>query len=523
MAQLTYRANLSAAEFPFISRFGGRTVIIPGPDQNFNRQVQSQNDSDKDVGIPQIYYCHNVMPTGQGFQSIGYESRVQGLPDVSNIFQEIKVREDSTGQKAYLSAAPDRFYLCANETLGYTSQLTTYWDGSSNISLPTNLNEIQITFAHVGGITYLYLENLYCLVYSFTNSRLESVSLSGLTASQILGLTESNGYLIAYSTNAVAWSSTIDPTDFVPSLQTGAGGGNVEGIQGNITCAAPTANGFTVYTAQNAVSVLYTGNARYPFQFSPCQGSGGVESLERVAYEADIGYNYAYTTKGFQILRSKTSDTIFPDLTDFIAGQLFEDFDETNLEFSYQTLLAPMQKKLVLVASRYFVISYGVESLTHAIVYDTVQKRFGKLRIPHVDCFEYDLLSETVSDIPKKSIAFLAADGSISVVNFAVALTNRTGVALFGKYQYVRSKRMQLQSATFENPIEHVGQFNCWCLKSDNGKTVSETIEGTVMNSDTDIIQYGFGAPDGQNISLLAIGTFNLNTIELILNPTSTS
>lgn len=520
--QLTYRANLSSAQFPFISSTHGRTVIVPGPDQNFNRQIQSQNDTDRDVGIPQLYYCHNVLPNGQGYQSVGYETRVQGITDTSDIFQMIKVRNDSVGLKAYLAVCPEGFHVCTNETLGYTAYLTQYWDGAALQSLPTNLDSLQVTSAHVNGLTYLYIQNNYCLVYSFTNSRLELTTLTSLTATSILGLTESNGYLIAYSTNAVAWSSTIDPTDFTPSLQTGAGGGNVEGIQGNITCAAPTANGFTVYTAANAVSVLYTGNARYPFQFSPCQGSGGVESLERVAYEADIGFNYAYTTKGFQILRAKSSDTVFPDLTDFIAGQLFEDFDEGTLEFSYQTLLSPMQKKMVLIASRYLVISYGVDSLTHAIVYDTVQKRYGKLKYTHVDCFEYDLLSETISDIPKKSIAFLGADGFIAVVNFAISIPGRIGCAIFGKYQYVRSKRMQLQNATFESPTMHTAQFACYDMKSDDGKTISEIITGDELVRSTGHIQYGFGSPDGNNHSLCVIGSFALNTIELILNPTST-
>jgi len=521
MAQIVYRGNLSAASFPFISTFGGRTVIVPGQDNTFNRQVQSQGDLDKDVGIPQIYYCHNVLPNENGFQSVGYEEKIHPT-DITGLTQMFKVRDDSYngGSKAYLALSPDSFFLCLDETLGYTSELTQYWNGSTLVDLPSNLSELQITIAHVAGISYIYVESLYCLVFSFSNLRLELTTLTSLTASAILGLTESNGYLIAYSSNAVAWSSTIDPTDFTPSLQTGAGGGNVEGIQGVITAAAPTSVGFTVYTAANAVSVLYTGNSRYPFQFSPCQGSGGVESLERVAYEADIGYNYAYTTKGFQILRAKTSDTVFPALTDFLAGQYFEDFNDTTLEFSYQNLLVPMQKKIVLIAARYLVISYGIESLTHAIIYDTVQKRFGKLKIDHVDCFEYDLLSETVSDIPKKSIAFLQSSGRVVVVNFAVGFTNRNGTIILGKYQYVRSKLLQLQEAEFENPAVG-GSFTVTCMTSYDGKNTDEYNTGFVLHSGANIGAYGFGAPQGINHSLCCQGAFNLTTVELKFNPTS--
>ena len=72
MGQITYRANLSAKAFPFISDNWGRTVITAGPDNTFNRQVSSAEDLDRDAGIPQIYYCHNVMPFAQGFQSVSY-------------------------------------------------------------------------------------------------------------------------------------------------------------------------------------------------------------------------------------------------------------------------------------------------------------------------------------------------------------------------------------------------------------------------------------------------------------------
>ena len=75
MAQITYRANLSAKSFPFISDNWGRTVIVPQYDNTFNRELSSQEDSDRDVGIPQAYYMHNVMPTAQGFQSVGWRDR----------------------------------------------------------------------------------------------------------------------------------------------------------------------------------------------------------------------------------------------------------------------------------------------------------------------------------------------------------------------------------------------------------------------------------------------------------------
>jgi hypothetical protein len=513
MTQQVYRGNLSSAFFPFVSEFQGRTVIVGGSDNNFNRQLQSSADLDKDIGIPQLYYCHNVLPNGNGIQSVGYEQRIPASTIITNpqVRQAFSVRDDALGRKAYMMVGATHFQFVENEVFGYGIAVS-----GTSLGIP-DLSVATITTAHVAGTTYIYVANVGCFKYDFSLANLVSVPLTGLSPTNIIGLTESYGYLIAYSTNATAWSSVINPTDFVPSLQTGAGGGSVEGIKGNITCCSPTSNGFTVFTETNAVSVLYTGNSRYPFQFSPCTGSGGVTSLERVTYEADSGYNYVYTSKGFQVIQSKSAQTVFADLTDFIAGQYFEDFDETTNSLVYSVLSTPLKKKLSLIAARYLVISYGIQELTHALVYDVVQKRFGKLKFTHTDCFEYELLSDVVSDVPKKAIAFVQADGKVSVVNFAVAFTNRSGVALLGKYQYVRSRHIQLQTVDLEN-VTPGGVLEVFDWVSYDGKNADDKITGTILASSRNTNTYGFGSPAGLNHTLCIKGCFNMATIELAFN-----
>jgi hypothetical protein len=521
MAQVAYRGNLSSAYFPLVSRFHGRTVIVPGSDNNFSRQLQSSADLDKDIGIPQVYYCHNVMPTGQGYLSVGYEQRVAAVDGTNKgITQEITMRDDNYvgGSKGYFMVSPGGFYYVLNETAGYAGMASQYWDGAALQNFPS-LAGIQITRAHVNGKTYIYIAGVGCFYWDFANQRFVIQTLTGLTASAIVGITESRGYMIAYSSNAVAWSSLLDPTDFTPSLQTGAGGGQVQSIKGVITCGAPTSNGFILYTAQNAVAVLYTNNAQYPFNFNECIGAGGISTLERVTFDSDSGNNYAYTSYGMQVIKAKSAETILADVTDFLAGQYFEDFNEATLAFEYSILTSPMQKKLTFIADRYLVISYGISSLTHALVYDAVQKRFGKLKVNHVACFQYDLLTDLVSDIPRKSIAFVSSAGTISVVNFAVAFTNRSGVLLLGKYQYVRSKKLALQEATLENPTKG-GTFACYDFVSADGKNYSQKVAGTVLSASDDSASYGFGSPDGQNHSLMLIGCFNMNTVELAFNVT---
>jgi hypothetical protein len=176
MAQIAYRGNLSSAYFPLVSRFHGRTVIVPGSDNNFSRQLQSSADLDKDIGIPQVYYCHNVMPTGQGYLSVGYEQRVAAFDGTNKgITQEITMRDDNYvgGSKGYFMASPGGFYYVLNETAGYAGMASQYWDGAALQNFP-NLAGIQITRAHVNGKTYIYIAGVGCFYWDFANHSIRS-------------------------------------------------------------------------------------------------------------------------------------------------------------------------------------------------------------------------------------------------------------------------------------------------------------------------------------------------------------
>ena len=72
MARVTYRANLSAKMFPFLSRDKGRSIIVPQSDQNYAKYVTVEASVERDVGIPQLYYCHNVLPIDSGIASVGF-------------------------------------------------------------------------------------------------------------------------------------------------------------------------------------------------------------------------------------------------------------------------------------------------------------------------------------------------------------------------------------------------------------------------------------------------------------------
>ena len=91
MAQISYRANLSSAIFPMTLARAGRSVIIPGPDQNFDRRVDPAGEQ-KDAGIPQVIYMENVLPTANGYQSVAFDLMEAGtLPYADMAIFELKI------------------------------------------------------------------------------------------------------------------------------------------------------------------------------------------------------------------------------------------------------------------------------------------------------------------------------------------------------------------------------------------------------------------------------------------------
>jgi len=501
MAQFAYRANLSAKSFPLISNNWGQSIIVPGPDNTFNRQVASTEDPDKDVGIPQIYYCHNVVPNTQGFQSVGYTTITDGVP--GKTFEYEYMLQDASGVKVYLGVtSAHEFYI--NDGTGWVFNTAYIYSGL-------------IYVAHVSGTSYIWVPGVGCLVYNFSTKLFSSVTLTGLDPTKIIGICPSFGYLIAWDTVNVAWSSTVDPTDFTPSLITGAGGGAVEGAKGIINFCFPHTLGIFVYCATNTVVGVYSGNARYPFNFREIVNSGGLSNPNLVCYEANSGNHYAYTTSGMQLISSSQGQTVFPEITDFISGLLFEDFDENTLTFTKTTLTKTMVKRIHSISDRYLILSYGITSLTHALVFDIPQKRWGKLKIPHVDCFEYELVTAGVFEIPKQSIAFMQTDGTIKVVDFNFYGSTHAGVILLGKYQYVRSRTLQMDQIDVENV--NPANFSLKLFSTTDGKNGTWSVPYDNSPDPSNLNKTYLCRAEGLNHSILGAGTFNFTSLMFRATP----
>lgn len=520
MSQITYRANLSAKSFPFLTDFQGRTVIVAGNDNTFNRSLTAEGDLDKDVGVPTAYYMHNVLPAPYGFSSVGYEQIINPLiPASPNPFTEAVILR---ANNLVSGANGPRYYFSPQQSgVHYIYLLgSTKWTPIAN-SVPYTASTV-ITYATLQGISYIYFSGIGCYKWNSETNTLVAVSFPALSAAVITGISTYQGYLIAFDQATIYWSSVldIDPAlntiDFTPSLSTGAGSINPEGAKGPITIVLAATFGLAIYTTSNIVSAVYSGNSRYPFNFKEVVSSGGCSSSDFVTYDANTGNQYAYTTSGFQIVTATATQTTFPELTDFLAGAEFEDFDETSLTFTSTTLSVPMKKKVTSVADRYLIISYGTQSLTHAIVYDMTQKRYGKLKVDHVDCFEYEYLDPNLADAPRKSIAFLKSDGSVYIVNTSITFANSEGVILLGKFQYARSRLLTLDHVEFQSV--HPGQSAyVYDFVSNSGGTISscKIVQGYDASGNNEQQRKFNFRSVGTNHSLLIHGGFFLGSLVL--------
>lgn len=501
MADVTYRGNLKSAGFPFLSELFGRTVIVKGQDQNFVAGLAAKESLDSSAGVPQIYYCHNVVPTDNGYKSVGYS---EYTPDTFGATAQLGsplTLRDGEGNSALLA-------VTAGGELYVMQRGTSTWVVPLGAPTAATIAGRRITVAFVAGVTYIYIYKYACYTYDWGTNTLTLVALGGLTASDVVGIVGHRGYLLAYTESTAAWSSVLDATDFVPSLETGAGGGQIEGIRGRIVTAEEVYGGIIFFAEENCVAAVASDNPRYPYSFSPITSSGGLTDASYVSQDASSGSIYAYTTAGLQLINLRQAVSVFPEVTDFLSGAKFEDFDETtNQLLVTQTGSNLILKRLVLVLSRYLIISYGNSSLTHALYYDTAYKQWGRLKVDHTDCFELALYESGTVETPKKSIAFLGATGSIKVLDSDIVSSVSSGVMLLGKFQYVRSRFLTLEGCEFEN-VNSNDTFSLYTLPSLDGKNFEAAVGGYLAHKAGQFRRYSFHNT-ALNHTLLAKGAFN--------------
>ena len=507
--------------------------MVPDQDENFDRYNAANTTPDK--GVPQVFYMHNIMPIAGGFQSVGY---IQQLPGMSGH------TDFDTCFNLYTSNQANFLFVPSQGANYVYDGLVGNW--ASNNPLPAGAvpANVLVTTAYVNGVTYIYYANYGCFTYNDTTQQLVPVTLTGLTAANVIGICAANGYMIAWTTNSVAWSSLSDPTNFIPSVQTGAGGGSVQDAKGTINFCVAIAGGFLVCCQRNIVGASFTNNSSWPYQIVESQGSGGIATIDQIAYQTNLPYMVAMTTAGLQQVSLTSSMPTMPEVSDFLTAQLFEDFSETTLTFTQTFLGSQLAIKLASVSDRFIVLSYGQQApnFTHAIIYDIGLNRYGKLKLSHRSVFSYNnpapyglitysqLLNTPISALgqitysqfftsmqlavtPKQNLAFMQQDGTIQLIDFELGENSSDGVFIIGKFQFKRGNVL-VHHWTDVETVNAASTFEMYLLPTFDGKDFAAAVP-TTMIVNGNLTRRQAARYTATNISLCIIGAYNLTSLTI--------
>lgn len=532
MGVIRARVNLTSAKFPLLSNAQGQSVMVGNGDLNFTPGLNPNEDGllhQNDRGIPQTIYCENVMPFEEGMQSVFYSPLYSETANynVRKIFPIRGIDSLNNPWLVYFSvivSGPNQWQVVIYENNLLKSLLLVIAGYGGGL----------VTVAQVNGVSYIYFEGATqpCRVYNNFTGALDVVTLTNFAANLVdppKGIFASNGYLCGWSRTRITWSSTVLATDFVPSLATGAGVTQIQDAASEIMVCKSHARGAIIYTRSNAVGMVYTNNKNFPWNFKDIPGAGGCETeplMTRIEDENE--YHYAYTTYGLQKLTPTSCRMFLPEVTDFLSGNVYETYDIATNTFSYTSLVpaTPMFKKLAMVASRYLCISYGLSqtAFDYVLVIDVVTQRWGKLKIPHVEIFEYlEPAIYSTREFPKQSIGVLTQLSGVSIVRSEQWALARDGVLILGRYQYVRSRNLQLQKITSQN-VKFPGAASQFSIKTGvslDGQTINRTITGTLISANLLAIEtkvHGFESAVGLSHTIVVRGTFALNSMTLEFN-----
>lgn len=532
MPQITYRANLSSAVYPMTLADAGRTVIVPGPDQNFDRRVDPAGEQ-KDAGIPQAIYMENVFPTPNGFQSVGYKEVTPiPIPITEAITACITLPMETLDPGIYIKTTLIYF---SDDTVVASVFPSNVW---SAVTTFVGFSSPQLSKSLSGtvckGVTYICDSNSV-LIYSFSNYIFTDITgtFVGIPAAP-LNILSSYNYLILVDRDTVYWSSLITPTDFSPSLVSGAGSSRLINNRGYIVRAVEHPEGFVVYTNSNIIFARYTGNARYPWKFTEVTNSGGIvdalNSAARypIAGDANSSNHFTINDAGtLQIINGSTAQNEAPEVSTYLSRSTTHDtFDYSTNTFTIVRATDLFNNQVLRTVyfylDRYIIVPFaGTQELVYfhipyeyAIVYDTLLQRYGKIK----KTFDY------IEQTEESQILFInATTGICEVLSFDIYDEDVVfaGVLVLGKFQYVRSRFLQVETVTFESVQENsliTPQFSAVLLPSLDGKTFSTPVPLVESYGAAGIKEYNCHK-SGQNMTIIAKGAFNLNTLQLVFTP----
>ena len=573
----TYKLALNNARFPLVSTWGSRAVSVPGLDTGTRVSYKYYgSDENLDSNVAQILYGENFVPVTDGVKSVSYHSIIAGT--VNDDFDQIfPLRDDQENTVLYSPSKGKNYRYDNTAALWDDDPMAAKWAAETpplyiSTASTDTLATAKVTRAYVDGKTFVSYSNIALngtagtapktydgsiYQWNHTAQSLSRVKL-GDPAAIILNLTidvgavggisSSNGYLLVWSGLTIFWApfngAAFDYQPYANGEITGAGSQIPEDIQGPITAIVPVSGGFIIFTTKNAIAAFYNANNfASPWIFKSISNAGGIETFEQAAVEGNLGSLYAYTTGGMQRLTLNNAESDMPDVTDFLGGRLFETFNTSALTFDQGQTTTEFFVKITYCGQRFVVISYGTFPgvYSFALVWDTGLRRWGKLRIVHVDAFSYsygaedaNLTYSMLSDVsyaemlattygtaviqggaltyPRQAVAFLLRTGEVKLAVMDHRDPDDTSEAfvVVGKNQLARTRQATLHEMEIEG-LRAGGQVAVW--RSVDGMNLETAENGYLREQTKDYSEWGFDCVTGKNFTVYAKGDFHLTTM----------
>jgi hypothetical protein len=581
MATQRFKLPLNAATFPLISSDAARSVLVASSDVSGPRNGRAFSGSEDatDYNIPSVLYGENILPVHGGYKSISYRQVIPAAAPAATDFDQIISLRDSEERVVLYSPGKGKNYTYDKTSLVWTSS-PIYTGGWTVAPLSYDtLATATVSRAYVDGKTFVCYSNIR--IVNGTEERdgslffwdtsttvpalvLQNPQLAAGGTELIVGLPEevkgkiscissSNGYLLVASELTIYWGLfTGTQFNFAVTQDgeiTGSGFKIPEDIKGPITAITPVAGGFIIWTNKNAIAASYSSsNFDNPFIFREIANCGGVEDSEKIAVDqaasAPPQRIVAYTTGGLQFVTLNSAETTYPNVTDFLCGKKMERWDaDKHIPVESVTTLE-FFTKLTFVGNRYLIISYGSYPgrYSYALLLDTALNRWGKFRLPHVDCFpflynneqypltygmlmdvtyaelgelQYDDLYVQASGVtyPRQAVAFLLDTGEVKLAVMDATEQDpsdtSTAVLALGRLQLSRSSVLTLMNAE----LDGMTSGKAYLVPSYDGRNFADAVEGVAVESLKDYRKFGWELVTGKNMNLVIEGQFDLSAI----------
>lgn len=402
----------------------------------------------------------------------------------------------------------------------------------------------QITSAPISGGALVCYAQAGIIKVSASGMFTEYVNIdwpAGVSIGQIRGICWALNYLIAWTSDQILWSTPLDPFNFSDTAQ-GAGSATPLDLKGAITVCQPIAGGLIIYTGKNAVGATYTENAIQPFRYKEVRNSGGCVRVQHLTGDYNGGLHYTYGPTGFQKVTLSEAVTVFPELSDALSQPVVQAWNETTSRVEEFSIPGAVEVSMDFLANRYLCISAEVAGdgfKYMSYIYDTVLERWGTLVHPHIRMFMLPNL-ETATDLQyneligsyaslnssysqlnaeiesatpgRSSIAFMAIDGSVQVLDFAEP---GESVVIYGRAQLLRSQAILLNWVELDGISDNT---TVTALSSSTGHSRDGNLE---LSKISDYEGYGkyAGRIGGINLDFVVKGKFALSS--LIVNAQS--